>query len=820
MTGVSITGDPTYNLFGIKAPIGSSQGDAETNQGPTPLVNSIDINIQDLPAQVANFLREAIIVGIAETPGGITLTGDANGIIAIKSITVVPPAGSTVTPLAPGGLVPVGQIPTDTVRLTFYAPLPDDRYTLTINDTAIVDVAGNDLDGESNASQPNGNPTFPSGDGQPGGNFVARFTVDSRPEIGTYAASTAYIDANGNMVWDPNNTDATNRDLIFTLGLSPALQGQFSPFGIHDALTNGDYLNTYQIGVNAGPPPVLPLPGQQKIGYDKLAAYGYDPLADGGKGAFRWLIDTNSDGVINTTPFDPVSNPTGGDYAFAMAPGSQINGLPVSSDFALNQSAGDQIGLFNGTTWYLNTSTNMASFANAAAPGGSLQFSTPFLAGTPVVGDFDGAVTPSGAQIPDLATYQNGVFHIVFGQYNPITNSLFYVADAAHEATINMSFAGVGGIPVAADMDGDGITDLGVYQPPTTGITPQTGTWYWLISNDAINPATGQRPIPIVPDSVAALNHPFSPTPLGGDIFADFGAQSALPIVGNFDPPVTPAAAGPSVTALGTLPNTDLVANQAVSGQSWYSFTPQNSGTLTISTGAASTVQLALYDSSQNLITSGGNQVTNAVTSGTQYLVRVTGTASGIGLNFSNSTSTSTTYSPLDVNHDGVITPIDALAIINDLNEFGTHALAATPNNPEAPYDVNHDGMISPLDALAIINDLNAVAAALASGNSAVVSAVASPAASSGAGGPAPASASAAAGTSAAGPAIATSGSAPVSTAVPANVLAIDAVFAGLDTSSQTTTSSNLQSKGSASTLSSTTPVRKTSNTAGSSGAD
>ncbi len=794
IAGVNITNDPNYNLWGIKAQIGTNQGDAQANQGPTPLVYSLTIQVTDNPNRdPADFPNDpAILADIASTPGQYELVGDANGIIAISQIIV------TNNPIV------AGQPATATVQLVFAQPLPDDRYTLTIKDTGLIDPAGNDLDGESNADEPNGGPTFPSGDGQPGGNFVGRFTVDSRPELGTYAASTAWIDINGNMVWDPNNTDATNRDLIFSLGLNAAIQGQFSPFGIHNALTSGDYLNAYTIGVNAGPPSATPLPGQQKIGYDKLAAYGYDPLANGGKGGFRWLIDTNSDGVINTSPYNPVTNPTGGDYAFAMAAGSQINGVPVSGDFALDPAAGDQIGLFTGTTWYLDTSTDLTSFANAAAPGGSLQFSTPFLAGSPVVGDFNGAVTPSGAQIPDLATYQNGVFHIVFGQYNPITNSVFYVADAAHEDTVNFSFAGVGGIPVAADMNQDGITDLGVYEPPTTGTTPQTGTWYWLVSNAAANPNN-------LPNA-SALNHPFSPAPLGNDIFADFGQQSALPIVGNFDPPVTPAA-GPAATALGVLPNTDAVTGQSVSGTSWYSFTPQNSGTMTITaSGGSSSVELALYDANQNLIASGNTQVINAVSSGTQYLVRVTGSATGITLNFSNSVSTAASYAPLDVNHDGVVSPLDALAIINDLNQFGTHPLAATANNPESPYDVNGDGIISPLDALAIINDLNAVALAAAQGSSAqgssaAVAAVAAPAvASAGSGSSSSASA--------ASPAIATSGSGPVSAGVATNVLAIDAVFAGLASSSDST-SSNLQSKAGTSTLASTTPVRKTSLAAG-----
>jgi hypothetical protein len=74
-------------------------------------------------------------------------------------------------------------------------PTPD-RYTLTMSD-AIVDDAGNALDGESNTLEPTGTPVLPSGDGQPGSDFVARFTVDTRPEIGTFCCGSWYIDLNG-----------------------------------------------------------------------------------------------------------------------------------------------------------------------------------------------------------------------------------------------------------------------------------------------------------------------------------------------------------------------------------------------------------------------------------------------------------------------------------------------------------------------------------------------------------------------------------------------------------------------------------------------
>jgi hypothetical protein len=222
VTNVSITDHPNFNLFGLKPD--------NAPQGPTPLVFDLTIDLQDLPLEDALFLRNAIEAGIAATPGLITLRGDHNGVINIDSITVTNNA-----PVA-------GQVATASIRLSFNDALPDDRFTLTILDT-LPDIAGNRLDGENNALEPTGFPLFPSGDGQPGGNFVARFTVDSRAEIGTYAAASIYIDINGNLVYDPQgqNNDETNRDLTFGLGIVPSLQGFVSPMGIHDGVFAGNF---------------------------------------------------------------------------------------------------------------------------------------------------------------------------------------------------------------------------------------------------------------------------------------------------------------------------------------------------------------------------------------------------------------------------------------------------------------------------------------------------------------------------------------------------------------------------------------------------
>ena len=62
-----------------------------------------------------------------------------------------------------------------------------------------------------------------------------------------------------------------------------------------------------------------------------------------------------------------------------------------------------------------------------------------------------------------------------------------------------------------------------------------------------------------------------------------------------------------------------------------------------------------------------------------------------------------------DVNDDGRVSPLDALAIINSLNAEGTRQLPSDSVGHTARlfYDVNRDGFISPRDALQVVNYLN-----------------------------------------------------------------------------------------------------------------
>ena len=64
----------------------------------------------------------------------------------------------------------------------------------------------------------------------------------------------------------------------------------------------------------------------------------------------------------------------------------------------------------------------------------------------------------------------------------------------------------------------------------------------------------------------------------------------------------------------------------------------------------------------------------------------------------------------LDVNMSGLVEPLDALIVINDINQHGTRTLESKPTSYAGPLiDVNGDGTMSPLDALIVINSLNRV---------------------------------------------------------------------------------------------------------------
>jgi hypothetical protein len=356
------------------------------------------------------------------------------------------------------------------VRLHLAAPLPDDRFTLTISDS-VVDAAGNAFDGESNADEPNGDPLFPTGDGQAGGDFVARFTVDSRPEAASYAGTSVYVDTNGNFFFDAENADTTNEDIAYLLGID----------------SDDIFVGNFVAGA-AG----------HADGFDKIAAYGNV----GGK--WRWILDTNNDGKPDRFQTDPLG----------------IAGAPVAGNFDGDADNGDEVGLYTGGAWWLDT--NHDFMVDAQRPA--------FIqGGRPIVGDFnrDGA--------DDLAVWRDDHFY-----FDLTAGGVARSWDGAVDESFRFGFSATREIPVAADMNQDGWEDLGLWVADRAGVTPgEGGEWYFLVSEGRPLYATGVAGAKVVFDPHLQENaYQFHPEPFGNDFLMQMGDAASMPLLGNFDPPV------------------------------------------------------------------------------------------------------------------------------------------------------------------------------------------------------------------------------------------------------------------------------------------
>jgi hypothetical protein len=307
-----VTSQPAFNLFDVKP-----------TQGTTPPVTSLTVHLRDLPLRFPGFLYGALDTAIASTPGHYRLVGDHSGIIPISQVVVM------------NAPVMAGEFAAATVELRFDFPLPDDRYTLTLSEK-IVDLGGNQLDGESNAVEPQGNPSLPSGDGVSGGDFVARFTVDSRPEVGTYLGDgTWYVDLNGNGIFDPDNTDYTHRDIVWKFG------------------TKGD----------------VPIVGDWNgDNYDEIGILG----TRNGKRVFQLDLDRNG-------TFDPTI-----DASFEFLQGG--NGVPFAGNWDGDATGSDEVGTLANGKWFIDrTGLPYAPGLVSISP----QVTTTTMAGVPIAGDWD-----------------------------------------------------------------------------------------------------------------------------------------------------------------------------------------------------------------------------------------------------------------------------------------------------------------------------------------------------------------------------------------------------------------------------------------------
>ncbi len=260
-------------------------------------------------------------------------------------------------------------------------------------------------------------------------------------------------------------------------------------------------------------------------GFDKIAAYGAF------LGTYQFFLDTDDDGV--------------GNHVGTMA--YQVNAIPVAGNF-FNSAADiaavaaglrprDEIGAFDGQNWYLDVNGNNRIDLGERFPTN--------MRGIPVVGDFNG----DGKD--DLATFNNdtGDFQFNLDATDGNVSTIDFVATNFFG---NFGFSGFGEKPVAGDFNLDGTDDIVLYVPHQEGQLPkQSGEFHFLISDDL-------TPFPLNPRNAAntdpnSLFNSFSPAPLGNDLISQFGDDIALPLFGNFDPPIGTSGTGSQF--VGTLTN-------------------------------------------------------------------------------------------------------------------------------------------------------------------------------------------------------------------------------------------------------------------------
>ncbi len=437
-------------------------------------VNQVDIQFVDQAVRDTTFENYQAVNSVsAHVLSNYSLVGAKSGAVPISYVNY----NITVNPGGPGITNVVLNFPTGFT-------LKDDTYTLTIYDSLVND-ADNALDGETSLT-PGGPDTIglPSGDGIPGGNFSAQFTVS----LGTQLAvnipqGTQFYDLNGA---DPS-ASVTAPPVPGTLPNQVVFAGKF-----------------------AGPD-----------AFSDLAAYG----KVGGQDQFTM------DGV--STPL-PAGMP-------------QVSGLPVAGNFVGNTQVGDDVGLFDGSKWYLFTDGPSSTPTIVPWPKADT--------GLPVVGDFD------GDGVADLATwnYHTDSFYVSFAadNYDPGLIQQFQIAGAI----------GSNARPVATDVDLDGFDDLGLWIPNYGApSTQKPADWYFLESGGI---------------SLYGRSTPFTVEHL------QLGSSVGVPLAGNFsaaamgDPPAQFQSAGHPNVAVQATGSTLTLSGTAANDT--FSLTPgKTAGTWTL----------------------------------------------------------------------------------------------------------------------------------------------------------------------------------------------------------------------------------------------
>ena len=158
----------------------------------------------------------------------------------------------------------------------------------------------------------------------------------------------------------------------------------------------------------------------------------------------------------------------------------------------------------------------------------------------------------------------------------------------------------------------------------------------------------------------------------------------------------------------------ELMETLDIQGGGWRSFTSAYTGTLITTvrdeTGMSDEM-VEIYDASLLPVSLGQSVLEAELVEGESYVLHVADTASSIQVSLQMQLDLSGVYTNpvdrLDVSGDGLISPVDALLVVNRLNQSGAKRVYGPQS--EAPFhDTNADGLVSPLDALLVINRLNA----------------------------------------------------------------------------------------------------------------
>jgi len=636
---------------------------------PTFQVESITIHLADFPARAPGFQYEAIHETIALQPGNYLLEGDHSGPITIDAIEVE------------NDPVTLGEVATGRVTLRFNAPLPDDRFTLTIRDT-LVDPAIRPLDGETNSLSPVETSEFKSGNGVPGGDFVGNFSVDTRVEIGTFFAGSFWLDLNQNGIFDPANPDPLNRDVVYQFGENE---------GLVDRPVIGDWNGD---------------------GFDEVGLYALNV----NNGTYQFHLDRNGNGL-----FDPGPDDEDDPLAFPLLPTPIFDGFPVAADW--DADGVDQVGLLATGQWYLDKNGDGQINFDANLPLDRREAVPTNFVGVPFVGNWDGSDESDDGD--ETTGFRVGSYNLNTGEFFfDMDGDMIYDPedvdplnpDKPVDFKVEFDVPGLHR-PLVGDFDADFDTNIGLLIANQLQAEPNLHAQWLLDLGDPVkNPLMDdyENDLGMGDDNFEALGDPgdgnFQPAPTGHrgrplvyqDIFYQVLDPRFAPLAGNFDLPST------RVT-----PPAGLVAPPPPGPAN-----PLHNDLLPADVNASGTVTFGDLIDMEMFLGAGGPQpmfpdVDNDTLITAQDYLAIWQHLSQFGEGEAPAEVPDVAhrgwlhnrFQPVDVDLNGIATPGDALIVANHVREHGAMPIDDVTFAGKF-LDANRDDYVTPLDFLVVVNHL------------------------------------------------------------------------------------------------------------------